>query len=315
MSQELRRRIRPRNEVPSNGTTASSNNPPARHPLQWLGLGRMSAAVHVAALMVMISGFIWRASFHSGEECDMTYSMRHFVELDGPQHAVYRLHKFTDRRDPRQQHLYRNPKDNWCTAPVNTTTAIVLYVPGHWGSYSQARSLGAHGLQWTRQHYDPRLLRSQQQDLVQGRWKGQSTNLSSFVYDVYAIDFAEQGGALHANLLYAQSEYVANVVTLLAEKCHNPSITIVGHSMGGLVARSIPILHPHTQIRNIVTLATPHWRLPYGFEETLHDFYKLLDSHEEEATLVSISGGMRDEMIPPSVCYARNNSKTLSVRT
>jgi hypothetical protein len=356
MSQELQLPLRPRNDasLSSNGTPAAAaaaaapaapsntNSPPpvpVTHPVKkWFD--RLTAAVHVAACMVLIVGFILRADFHSGQECEMTYSMRHFVELNidndnGPPHAVYRLYKFTDRRDPRQQHLYSrstlrgqrgrdNNNNDWCTTTTTTTTpqnasttAIVLYIPGHWGSYTQARSLGAHGLQWTRQYYDShQLVHQQEQFLQNGTWNGQSTNLSSFVYDVYAIDFCEQGGALHANFLRAQTDYVATVITTLMRTCNTTKITLVGHSMGGLVARSIPMFHPSRQkISNLITLATPHERLPYGFDETLHDFYKLLDSHEEQATLVSISGGLRDEMIPPSVCHARNNTNTYSVRT
>ena len=83
------------------------------------------------------------------------------------------------------------------------------------------------------------------------------------------------------------------------------------------MARSVPLLHPHTRpfVANIVTLATPHVQLPYAFDETVHEFYNLLlSNNNDETLLVSISGGMRDEMIPPRLCQVPSSSKSLSVR-
>jgi hypothetical protein len=114
-------------------------------------------------------------------------------------------------------------------------------------------------------------------------------------------------------------------------KCHPSHIVLVGHSMGGLVARKSRAMLVHspttrtttTSSNLIITLATPHDRLPYGFDESIHEFYNSLDnSHDDDegtTTLVSISGGLRDEMIPPSVCQVpnrsnnNNNNKTFSV--
>lgn len=87
--------------------------------------------------------------------------------------------------------------------------------------------------------------------------------------------------------------------------------------MGGLVARAVPLLHPETQshVQHLVTLATPHDRLPFAFDESLHRFYELLDEEDNPLTTISISGGMRDEMMPPKVCRLESgNNNTMSVR-
>lgn len=233
MSQELRQRIRPRSdEISSNEATSTFQNnsngathtPNRRHARPWMDY--FAVSVHIAAILIVVMGFILRISFHSGVECEMTFSMRHFLLLENnvPRHPIYRLFKFTDLRDPRQRHLLQHVDatkewsvltsnhSQWCTAPANETTTIVLYIPGHWGSFSQARSLGAHGLQWTRQRHDAR---NQMSKLQRGEWNGLSLSNEEFVYDVYAIDFCEQGGALHANFLYAQSEYAAQVIESL----------------------------------------------------------------------------------------------------
>ena len=87
--------------------------------------------------------------------------------------------------------------------------------------------------------------------------------------------------------------------------------------MGGLVARSVPLLHPETRlhVHNLITLATPHAGLPFGLDESIRQFYNLLNEKEREhplLTTVSISGGIRDEMMPPEVCFIEND-KTMSV--
>ena len=72
------------------------------------------------------------------DECDMTFSMRQFLELDMKRSrsislSQYRLFKFIDQRDPRHSRFrrYEQPLQGkeWCLDPAQTTA--VLYVPGH----------------------------------------------------------------------------------------------------------------------------------------------------------------------------------------
>lgn len=72
------------------------------------------------------------------------------------------------------------------------------------------------------------------------------------------------------------------------------------------MARAVPVFYEDTRrfVKNIITLATPHHVLPYTFDKSLYDFYKALDNvHRQglkDLALVSISGGLRDEMIRPA---------------
>jgi len=71
------------------------------------------------------------------------------------------------------------------------------------------------------------------------------------------------------------------------------------------VARMTPIRHPdtHQLLPNILTLATPHGNPLYAFDETIHQFHELLNDQQDGNTLlVSISGGLRDEMIETKAC-------------
>lgn len=302
----------------------------------------------------------------------MTYSYPNFIPIATTANTTknknnlsqnYRLYKFVDGRDPRYQELLSHPqpvKDNQhCFGSASgpqraTTTTFVLYIPGHEGSYTQARSLGAHGTSWTHAQHD---VRPGQRALRKGHyWRGGSGDgsndnvgipLSQFVYEVYAVDFAEQGGALHGNYLKAQSDYVVHVLQYLQEACQvvSSEIQVVAHSMGGYVAKlALAQLSSRAAsgggivvAQNVITLATPHNNPLYAFDETIHEVHHQEISnnipsknsstsrrHENEndtdnnnVLWISISGGLRDEMIAPEACEIpttpTDNSNSLSV--
>jgi PGAP1-like protein len=182
---------------------------------------RILMLAHVIACIFYMAGLYWRFSIHTGEECRMTYSYPNFVSLSVQPSKIqstklsrhYKLYKFVDGRDPRYQHLIHSlPPLHSTQQHCGANATVVLYIPGHWGSYSQARSLGAHGTQWTKAQQDSRRgVRA----LRMGEWSGKTSRLDQFVYEVYAVDFAEQGGAWHGRFLEAQSDFVAQVTEQL----------------------------------------------------------------------------------------------------
>jgi hypothetical protein len=95
------------------------------------------------------------------------------------------------------------------------------------------------------------------------------------------------------------------------ETCSVDKIIIVAHSMGGYVARLAPIRHPHIQryLPHIVTLATPHDNPLYAFDESIHRVHQsLFKNQHDNMSVVSISGGIRDEMIDPKACEITHGS-------
>jgi PGAP1-like protein len=67
---------------------------------------------------------------------------------------------------------------------------------------------------------------------------------------------------------------------------------------------------------NIITLGTPHAHPVFGWESSmhhLHETYLVDPGDDNHHTLVAISGGIRDEMIPPIACQAPARSRTLSI--
>ena len=176
------------------------------------------------------------------------------------------------------------------------------------GSYQQSRSLGAHGLQMTEQRNSMHSRRAVQA-LRNNIWTGNATTLESFVYDVYALDFGEEGAGLHGRLVEDQSTMVTNAVNFLAEMCKFRSVTIVAHSIGGYATILALAENPALQsvVRSVVTLATPHANPILAVEPSLHRVHaRIRQAIMPNVALVSISGGLRDEMIPPEACHAAN---------
>ena len=172
----------------------------------------------------------------------MTYSRFKFLPIEVSNYTAgarpYRLLKFVDARDLRNLHLWKDDSidatqssphddgskvhqlsDNWCLLPQSNFTAEngitrealypnpghpVLFIPGHWGEYKQARSLGAHGTTFTRRSHSYKY----QNDVVRGLKDGTLNGIVSdgsdddndgnediehFIYDVYTADFDGEG--------------------------------------------------------------------------------------------------------------------------
>ena len=276
----------------------------------------------------------------------MTYSRRQFVELSAlsaaaaaaasssdpssssSESSYYRVFKFMDKRDPRHQSLLTQPAvadDSWCLS-----LPIVLYVPGHGGSYEQSRSLGAHGTQLTgRSSPHPneqsilRKLRNLHQ--AQNNITDKKVDIDDFFYDVVALDFGEEGGGFHGAFLERQAAFIADTISRIAATCHDEDspplvITIVAHSIGGISTRLALQSHAEQMapVRNVVTLGTPHAHPVLSWESSLWKIYRrtLLKQDKPQAqninnhnrtdptvVMVSVSGGIRDEMIPPRACW------------
>ena len=318
----------------------------------------VTLAIALVTAAFFVYGFVLRASFHHGQECDMTYSRFKFLPIEVSNYTAgarpYRLLKFVDARDPRNVHLWRDDdidtkessphddgtkvhqlSDNWCLLPQSNYTAgngisreapypnpghPVLFIPGHWGEYKQARSLGAHGSTFTRRShsykYQNDVVRKLKDGTLNGKVSGGSDgdkeDIENFIYDVYTADFDGEGAGLHGSRLVRQAHFVAQSILTIAKACNAKSVTIVGHSIGGIVAKAVPLLSTEASqyIKTIITLATPHDGFPYAFDSTVSGFYNYIDEGISEKvkkggeipTVVSISGGLRDELIPPSSC-------------
>lgn len=361
-----------------------ATNPPSGYPQQHLvnpptPMYYYHYIFHFFSIIIILFGIIRTfQKLYTHVECDMTWSQRQFIEIDmfnqssqSSKHHQYKFYKFIDQRDPRYKHLHMksllfandsststSSNTSWCSS---SSSNIVLYVPGHGGSYQQSRSIGAHGVQLTHRNIDHRTQQAILHRLsLQGRQRDTdhdynvyrntttttSTNIDDFFFDVYAFDFNEEGGAFHGSLLERQATYMVNVILTLTELCRRVdskkneafSIHIVAHSIGGISTRlalqQLQLLNGHNssinknvRIQSVITLGTPHYMPVWSWDTTMHNLYHKLYTNQQRSsnmirngddslttttgnstTIISISGGLRDEMIPPKACYMYNDN-------
>ena len=188
----------------------------------------------------------------------------------------------------------------------------VLFIPGNAGSYKQSRCLAFEAAQYYHNHIqqDPEAL------------KNGMTSL-----DFFAVDFNEDFSAFHGQTILDQAEYLNDAVAYILSLYHDPrraqrdpglpdpsSVILVGHSMGGIVARTMLTMsnYQSNSINTIVTVSAPHARPPVSFDSESVRTYKRVNDYWRQAytqkwasenplwhvTLVSIAGGGLDTVVP-----------------
>ena len=145
--------------------------------------------------------------------------------------------------------------------------------------------------------------------------------------DFFTLDFNEDFSAFHGQTLLDQAEYVNDAIAYILSLYHDPrraqrdptlpdpsSVILIGHSMGGLVARAI-VTMPNFQsnsINTIITMSTPHARAPVSVDVDLVRAYERVNDYWRRAhlekwandnplwhiTLISIAGGGLDTIVP-----------------
>lgn len=112
-----------------------------------------------------------------------------------------------------------------------------------------------------------------------------------------------------------QATYLNEAVNFLLKKYPNSKqVPLLGHSMGGIVARLMMLKENHTKgsVDTIITLSSPHAYPPVPLESGVEDVYRQINSKWEEQAkdtlLISLSGGILDNQLssePASLSLAR----------
>ncbi|GBE79854.1 GPI inositol-deacylase [Sparassis crispa] len=164
----------------------------------------------------------------------------------------------------------------------------VLFIPGNAGSSHQVRSIASSA---TRQFYtSPYQL---------------SSEFSSSLYkplDFFTLEFNEDLSAFHGPTLDAEKNYAsAAVAYILTLYPSNTTITVLGHSMGGIVASA---LLPHPNISAIITMSTPHTLPPARFDRRVDTIYaeNQVRLADDPTPILSLCGGATDLMVPSESC-------------
>ncbi|PTB64042.1 PGAP1-domain-containing protein [Trichoderma citrinoviride] len=188
----------------------------------------------------------------------------------------------------------------------------VLFIPGNAGSYKQVRPIAAE----TANYFH---------DYLQHDRDQLDSGIRSL--DFFTVDFNEDITAFHGQTLLDQAEYLNEAVRYIlslytepqrgSRDSHLPdptSVLILGHSMGGVVARAM-LVQPNYQensINTIITMSAPHARPPVTFDGRIVQIYDEINDYWRRAytqkwasnnplwhvTLVSIAGGNLDTVVP-----------------
>lgn len=188
----------------------------------------------------------------------------------------------------------------------------VLFIPGNAGSYKQVRPFAAEAAN----HFHQEL-----QHDKHARANGAGP------LDFFTVDFNEDITAFHGRTLLEQADYLNDAIAYILSLYHDPqkslrdpnlpdptSVIIVGHSMGGIVARTMltRARYVSNSINTIITLSAPHSRPPISFDSDMVSIYNDINQYWEESyaerwasrnplwhvTLVSIAGGGLDTVVP-----------------
>uniref|UniRef100_A0ACB8FZD7 GPI inositol-deacylase n=1 Tax=Sphaerodactylus townsendi TaxID=933632 RepID=A0ACB8FZD7_9SAUR len=175
----------------------------------------------------------------------------------------------------------------------------VLFLPGNAGSYKQVRSLGSIALR-----------------------KAEDLDFK-YHFDVFSVNFNEELVALYGGSLHMQTRFVhecIKVILNLYKGRGSPpsSVAIVGHSMGGLVARALLTLKNFKAelINILVTQATPHIAPVMPLDQYLTDFYAAVNHHwnlkaqdRANLTTLSVAGGFRDYQVRSGLAFLPPSSQ------
>jgi len=188
----------------------------------------------------------------------------------------------------------------------------VLFIPGNAGSYKQVRPIAAEAA-----NYFHDVLRQDEAAIKAG--------VRSL--DFFTIDFNEDFTAFHGQTLLDQAEYLNEAIRYILSLYLDPrmsdrnpdlpdptSVIVLGHSMGGVVARTMLIMpnYQSNSINTIITMSAPHARPPVSFDSQIVKTYQDINDYWRNAysqqwannnplwhvTLISIAGGGLDTVVP-----------------
>lgn len=253
-----------------------------------------------AALFLMAQAFLTRQLDTKG--CDMAY-MR-------PNYRRYDQFDTEHTRFATKYSLYLY-NEGGIDEDFRVKGVPVLFIPGNAGSYKQVRSLASEAAF----HYHNTV-----------RHETDASTAGKRPLDFFSVDFNEDITAFHGQTLLDQAEYLNDAITYILSLYHTPgqtardanlpdptSVIIIGHSMGGVVARTM-LTMPNYQansINTIITLAAPHARPPVSFDGDIVRTYKAVNDYWRNAylqkrasenplsqvTLISIAGGGLDTIV------------------
>uniref|UniRef100_A0A8C3P669 GPI inositol-deacylase n=1 Tax=Cyanoderma ruficeps TaxID=181631 RepID=A0A8C3P669_9PASS len=247
------------------------------------------AALFYGALAALVLLGVQDVMFlYEDNRCSMTYMYEY------PEYLKIKLPKKTARRYPAYE-LYLYGEGNYAEENKNLllTGIPVLFLPGNAGSYKQVRSLGSIALR-----------------------KAEDVDFK-YHFNFFSVNFNEELVALYGGSLQRQTKFVHECIKVILKLYRDrefapSSVAIVGHSMGGLVARALLTLKNFKPelINLLITQATPHVAPVMPLDRYLTDFYTAVNNHWilkaqdlRNLTTLSVAGGFRDYQVRSGLAF------------
>ncbi|KAM9850818.1 GPI inositol-deacylase [Aulostomus maculatus] len=235
----------------------------------------LAAGLLAAGLRELLTGF-------EENRCSMTYMFEY------PEYRRVALPRRVARLYPAYGlYLYGEGLYAQETRELKLTGAPVLFLPGNAGSYKQARSLGSVALR-------------------------KAENMEGGLhFNVFTVDFNEELVALYGGSLLRQTHFLHESIKAILKlykhlKTPPQSVVLVGHSMGGVVARALFTLPRFNTnlVSLIITQASPHLAPVLALDPYLLDFYSAVKqkwvnqaNRLRNVTVLSVGGGYRDYQV------------------
>ncbi|KAJ1917274.1 GPI inositol deacylase [Mycoemilia scoparia] len=248
--------------------------------------------------------------------CQMSYMRPRFVEQKAFVSQFSRKYGLYLYREGGYDEAQEN-SGPYAPAPLPPFRIPILFIPGNCGSHKQIRSLASA----TSELFAKMLSNENSTQLLDSGKIG---------FDFFTVSLNEEFTALHGYSMLEQAEYVNEAIAYILSlypktrldmlgdsKYADPaSVLVIGHSMGGMVARTSLTLKNHVpgSINTLLTLSTPHNFPPAALEYHIHSMYKAVntfwrigysnsDNALKDVAVVSVAGGNLDGMINSDFSY------------
>ncbi|CAM9380153.1 unnamed protein product [Lampetra planeri] len=237
-----------------------------------------------ASFLLLLALGIWDVLLGFQEnECTMTYMFQYPEYIDKPAVRPPLPH----RRSGYDLFVYGEGPYAEALQSLRPDGIPVLFLPGNAGSHRQVRSLASVALR-----------------------KAEDLRGVRFHLDVYSVSYNEELAALYGGVLERQVHFATRcvhaVLSLYKGEGRPRSVVLVGHSMGGVVARAV-LADPAfdaSLVTVLITQATPHVAPVLSLDPLLTDFHKQVNRRWAErahnlghVAVLSVGGAHRDPQV------------------
>ncbi|XP_057525131.1 uncharacterized protein LOC130804633 isoform X2 [Amaranthus tricolor] len=292
---------------------------------------RLGVVIAITAVIGIVGLYGLLKPIQNG--CTMTYMYPTYIPISAPKnlssnkYGLYLYHEGWKKIDF-DQHLKQ------------LNGVPVLFIPGNGGSYKQVRSIAKESY-WAytsgpseHTYYKEASLSHKDGDI--GAANISLPNQYASMLDWFAVDLEGEHSAMDGGILEEHAEYVVYAIHRILDQYKESidartkegtavygtlpkSVILVGHSMGGFVARAATV-HPNLRkkaVETIVTLSSPHQTPPVALQPSLGYYYASINQKWQEGyhlqvsnarsyashpmlshvVVISISGGVNDYQV------------------